>query len=368
MAALTAAQAGLSVLLLEKRQEIGSPVRCAEGIGHDQLASFLEPNPGWIAAEVNQVEITNVRGDESEVLHASGGQGYILERRIFDRALAERAVLAGAGARVKTAVTGLLKEAGKIKGVTIEHGEYFKGTGTLEIEASIVIGADGIESQVGQWAGLNTQLALKDSMVCIQYLLAGVDIDPACNCFTIDHHIAPGGYAWAFPKGLGKANVGLGVQADIWEAEAISTDNGGAHLVGNETVLGFLSRFIESDPRLSQGYPVTLVAGNVPVALSPGQIVTDGLMLVGDAARQVDPLTGGGIANAMTAGKMAAEVAAAAIEAGDTSKGFLSRYPEQWQRVAGRKLRRNYRLREKFPLDRRNDKRFVQAFMLAVGA
>ena len=133
-------------------------------------------------------------------------------------------------------------------------------------------------------------------------------------------------------------------------------------------VLGFLTQFIESDPRLAQGYPVTLVAGNVPVALSPGQMVTDGLMLVGDAARQVDPLTGGGIANAMTAGRMAAEVAVAAIEAGDTCEGFLSRYPEQWHRSAGRKLHRNYRLREKFPLDKRNDRRFVQAFMLAVGA
>ena len=137
--------------------------------------------------------------------------------------------------------------------------------------------------------------------------------------------------------------------------------------MGAETVLGFLTRFIENDPRLAQGYPVTLVAGNVPVAISPKQIVTDGLMLVGDAARQVDSLTGGGIANAMTAGEMAANVASEAIEVGDTSKQFLIHYPEQWQKSAGRKLRRNYRLREKFPPEHRSDKRFVQAFMLAAG-
>ena len=112
---------------------------------------------------------------------------------------------------------------------------------------------------------------------------------------------------------------------------------------------------------------MTLVAGNVPVALAPNQIVADGLMLVGDAARQVDPLTGGGIANAMTAGKMAAEAAVAAIEAGDTSHHVLAQYPEQWHNFEGRKLRRNYRIREKFPLERRNDFRFIQAFLLSIG-
>ena len=49
-AAHVTAQAGLSALLLEKRQEIGSPVRCAERVGHDQLAQFIEPDPKWIAA------------------------------------------------------------------------------------------------------------------------------------------------------------------------------------------------------------------------------------------------------------------------------------------------------------------------------
>ena len=192
-AARTAAQAGLSVLLLEKRQEIGSPVRCAEGIGHDQLAAFLEPDPGWISAEVSHAEITNVMDGESEILRASGGRGYVLERRVFDRTLAELAAQAGAEVRVKTSVTSLLREAGRIKGVTIEHGNYFAGTESVEIEAQIVIGADGIESQVGQWGGLNTQLPLTDTMVCIQYLLAGIDIDPACTCYTIDHSLAPGG-------------------------------------------------------------------------------------------------------------------------------------------------------------------------------
>jgi digeranylgeranylglycerophospholipid reductase len=90
-------------------------------------------------------------------------------------------------------------------------------------------------------------------------------------------------------------------------------------------------------------------------------------MLVGDAARQVDPLTGGGIINAMTAGRLAAQVAVNAIAEGNTSSSNLKQYETIWQQTTGRKLLRNYRLREKFPPLKRTDKRFMRAFALAVG-
>ena len=150
-----------------------------------------------------------------------------------------------------------------------------------------------------------------------------------------------------------------------WEAVAADGRMGASSDLGGATVLDFLNRYIESDARLEQGYPVTLVAGNVPVALSPRRTVTDGLMLVGDAARQVDPLTGGGIINAMTAGELAARVAVQAIDAGDVSASFLGRYEEVWQREVGHKLQRNYRLRQRFAPEQRARRRFVRAFGLA---
>jgi len=362
LAAQTAAQAGLSVLLVEKRQEIGSPVRCAEGVGYDRITAFLEPDARWISAEITKAEITAIAGDKHQVLGADGGRGYILERRVFDRVLAERAAQAGAEVRVKTAATGLIIENSRVRGIKIRHGDYFSGDGEIEVEAQVIIAADGVESQVGRWAGLDTLLPLRNTMVCAQYLLAGIDIDPACTSYWISYEIAPGGYAWVFPKGEGKANVGLGVQADLWQAAGPHS----AGSVGQKTVLGFLTHFIESRSFLAQGYPVTLVVGNVPVALSPERMMTDGLMLVGDAARQVDALTGGGIINAMSAGQLAARVVVEAIEVGDTSANFLSRYEAAWKQSEGRKLKRNYRLREKFPPELRASERFIQAFALAV--
>lgn len=70
-------------------------------------------------------------------------------------------------------------------------------------------------------------------------------------------------------------------------------------------------------------------------------LVAGGLMLVGDAARQVDPPTGGGIINAMSAGQLAAQVAVESVAAGDASASFLSRYEEQWNQSVGRKMGMN---------------------------
>jgi len=344
MAARTAAEAGLSVLLVEKRQEIGSPVRCAEGVGHDLLLPFIVPDRRWIAAEVTGARLIVSSPDYSTTLEAAGGRGYVLERRVFDRVLAEEATRAGAQVRVKTAVIGLLRERDAVRGAILNGPG-----GRWEVAAEVVIAADGVESQVGSWAGLETTLQPKDAMSCAQYLLAGIDIEPHRLEYYVAEEIAPGGYAWVFPKGEGLANVGLGVQSDL----------------ADEPALNYLHRFIESQSHLAPGSPVTLVAGGVPVAMPPPRLVTDGLMLVGDAARQVDPLTGGGITNGMAAGRLAAEVATRAIAEGDTSAAALSAYETAWRAGLGRRMARNYRLKEKYGPGERASRAFVRLFMVA---
>jgi len=355
VAAWEAATQGLSVLLLEKRQEIGSPVRCAEGITHSALDGFISPDPSWICAKVNKASIMVVEDGQEQVWEPearlegdeTSSVGYILERRIFDRVLAERAGQAGARVLVKTAVVGLLREGKRVVGVRAQ-GPW----GCREISARVVIGADGVESRVGTWADLDTTLPQYDLMSCAQFLLAGIDIDPECSYYYLDRESAPGGYVWVFPKGNERANVGLGIQADL----------------PTPPPLELLIRFIESHPFLAQGSIVTLVVGGVPVGLPPSPMVTDGLMLVGDAARQVDPLTGGGIANGMAAGRLAARVAAEAIAAGDVSQAALGRYEQEWATGIGRRMARNYRLRARFPPEQRVGERFMHVFAITIGA
>src|SRR5213595_1169340 len=89
-----------------------------------------------------------------------------------------------------------------------------KQRGTEEVyRARIVIGADGVETMVGRWAGLDTRVPARDMESCAQYVLQDIDINADAIYLQFSRAIAPGGYAWIFPKGVGVANVGLGIVA-----------------------------------------------------------------------------------------------------------------------------------------------------------
>ena len=102
MAAKAAASAGLKVVMLEKRQEIGDPVRCAEGVSKRSLHKMVQPEPEWISSEVKGARLYAPDGNSIVMSEdKSGGEvGYVLERKVFDRGLAMLA--AQAGARRKT--------------------------------------------------------------------------------------------------------------------------------------------------------------------------------------------------------------------------------------------------------------------------
>jgi len=79
------------------------------------------------------------------------------------------------------------------------------------VEADIVVEADGVESKVGRWAGIDTSLKLSDIETCAQFLVAGIDVDQNFCQFYLGNEIAPAGYIWIFPKGKNQANVGIGI-------------------------------------------------------------------------------------------------------------------------------------------------------------
>jgi len=313
--AKTAAEKGLSVLLIEKRQEIGDPIRCAEGVSKLWLHKHIEPDHRWISADVKGSRIFSPNGTVIEMSEEiSGGEvGYVLERKIFDRALAYESAKAGADVFVKTRATDLIIEDGFVRGAKIMHMGIER-----EIRAKIVIGADGVESKVGRWAGIDTSLKPKDIETCAQYLVSGTGIDQNfCNFYT-GNEVAPSGYIWIFPKGNDMANVGIGI---------LGSRSGEKHAVD------YLNDFLEKN------YPdaniLEIDVGGVPVCGSIERTTKNGLMLVGDAARQSDPITGGGIINAMEAGKIAGEVAYNAISKNDVSVEALQEYEDRWRSTIG---------------------------------
>jgi len=330
MAAKVAAKGGLDVLLVEKRQEIGSPVRCAEGVSKKGLKKFLpEIKKEWISGEADGARIYSPDGTKVEMAEEMSGSevGYVLERKIFDRDLAMMAADDGADVFAKTSVTDLIIKNGFVKGVKGKHlGKPF------EIECDLVIGADGTESKIGRMAGIDTTLKPIDIEIGAEYLMTDVKVDNFCD-FYLGNEIAPSGYAWMFPKGDNKANIGLAVL--------------GRELIRNKAKRPFdyLNDFVKE--HYKNGKVVSVIFGGVPVS-RPINTIEDGIMLVGDAARFTDPITGGGILKAMESGVYAGETAIETIDAEDFSKKELKRYEDKWKPTIGRKNERNYLIKEFF--------------------
>jgi len=307
-AAKHAALGGAKVIVIDKKSEIGAPKRCAEGVSKAGLADLgIEPNPRWVTKELDGVRLVSPNGtnvwltsDEIELPEA----GYILERKIFDKYMAMDAARAGAEIRVKTLAHGMRKE-GDAYVVTCEHmGELF------EIKANIIIGADGPESRVARWAGLKTATKATNMESGIQFEMVGVEMEKQDVIEFYFGSVAPGGYAWIFPKGDDIANVGLAV---------ITNDT-------DKTPYEHLKDFVANCPATKNAQAVEFNIGGDPVGGMPKKIYGDNILVCGDAAGQVNPLTGGGIISGMKGGMHAGQTAANAISEGDFSKENLKSY------------------------------------------
>jgi digeranylgeranylglycerophospholipid reductase len=322
IAAREAAGAGLDVVLVERDRAIGAPVRCGEGVGSRGLSEFISPaGASWVARRITRVIFWAPDGTEVRV--AEGDVGYILDRSRFEPALAAEAGAEGAEIRVGTEAVALERRAAGWR-VALRGARGDSG-----IDARIVIAADGVEALVARWAGLDTRVPSRDMESCAQYVVSNIAFDPDAIYLHFGRCVAPGGYAWIFPKDIGVANVGLGIvalRADGRPARAWLDD--------------YMSRHF---PR---GITTAYTVGGVIVHPTIKRTVTDGLLVCGDAAHMVNPLSGGGIVNAMKAGRLAARVAAQAIGAGDTSAGRLQTYHDQWMQLLGDDHLRYYRLKE----------------------
>ncbi|MCK9151780.1 NAD(P)/FAD-dependent oxidoreductase [Methanobacterium alcaliphilum] len=316
-AAKHAALGGAKVLIMDKKSEIGAPKRCAEGVSNGGLESLgIEPSPRWITKELDGVRLiapdgTNVwlTSDKVDLPEA----GCILERKVFDKHMAMDAARAGAKIKIKTLATGMERVEDGFLVDCESMDEKF------QIKAKLIIAADGPESRVARWGGLKTAVKPKDMESAAQFEMAGVEMEDN-NCIEFYFgSVAPGGYAWIFPKGDDIANVGLGV---------LTTNT-------DKTAYQHLLEFVKNCPATQNAQPVELNIGGDPVGGMPKKLVTDNLMVVGDAAGQVNPLTGGGIISGMTGGMIAGKVAAESIQEGDFSEKKLKKYEKDCRAEIG---------------------------------
>jgi geranylgeranyl reductase family protein len=256
-AAFAAAGKGPTVILVERKEKVGLPVRCAGfipalllgkvGVGRDALVQFVREMKTYLPD-----------GD----IKKTRAPGFIIMRDRFDQALARAAVDAGARLMVST------------RALSMDDGFVFirDGNGTVSrIRAGIIIGADGPHSTVGAWVGHKNHSLLP--AVQVQAALArGMDHTEV----YFDKEIY-GGYAWLFPKGE-EANVGLGVKKKAGYRPSMK-----------ELLQAFFDR-LKREGKIT-GRPYGWTAGWIP-AEPLKKMVHDNVLLVGDAAGQTHPITG----------------------------------------------------------------------------
>jgi len=313
----------LDVVLLERDRAVGAPVRCAEGVGDAGLREFVNPDgAAWVSRRITDVIFQ--APDDTEIVLANSGLGWILDRTRFDAYLAAAAAAAGAAVLVGAEATGMGRNGDDRWHVRV------KERGREDVyRARVVIGADGVETMVGRWAGLDTRVPSRDMESCAQYVLQGIEFNPNAIYLQFSNAIAPGGYAWIFPKAVGVANVGLGIvslRADGRNARQYLDD--------------WIGRRFPAGART--GYTV----GGVIVHTTIKKTYADGVLVAGDAAHMLNPLSGGGINNAMKAGRLAGCTAAAAVREHDTSESRLASYHKAWMDLLGEDHLKYYRLKQ----------------------
>ena len=313
-AARVAAQHGVKVALFHRNNEIGVPVRCAEGISREILEKYVgveNIKDPWIAKEVDTFRF--VSPSEYNVDVKLKKTGYVLNRRHFDLDLALMAAEAGA-----SIFTGCYVYNVEVKdGHSIIHVNNY-GT-HFQVKAKLVIAADGVESKIARFFGMDTKIALENIDSCVQFYSANVDIDENIAEFYVSPETIPGGYIWIFPKGPKRANIGIGI-------------SGKAN--SQKSAREYLNEFMNK--KFPDASIITNVAGGVPIDKTLANFVCDGLMAVGDAARVANPTTGEGIGPALSTGTRAGKCAASAIKENNTTKEFLQTYEKEWRKDSGK--------------------------------
>ena len=291
------ARAGSSVLMLDRKKEIGVPVQCGEYIPsskeiHSILPQIRNPeelfdiDESEILRELIRIDIVSPSGK----LYPIPFDGISVHRRTFDKYLVRLAQAEGAGLKINTSVTG-------IDGNTVH-------TNQGDITAKVIVGADGPQSNVARHVGLKPPTNL---CRCLLSNVSG-DYEPYMKIYF--GKIAPGGYAWVVPKDEG-ANIGLGVQKRYYSG----------------SLKDMFDKFMADQGKV----PLWTSAGVVPMGGPIPKTVKENVLIVGDAAGHVMAVNGGGTPIAMICARIAGETIGKHLNTGAS----LEEYEREWRQKVG---------------------------------
>lgn len=309
MAAEAAAAEGASVVLIDRRREVGVPVVCGELTSFGTFGEFsMDPEAPWVGSVMDRIEFV-FPGDRS--LFVNGVRLATIYRDRFEKHLVERAVEKGTELRLGTTARAAVDD-----GVMLKGGR--------KIPARIVIAADGVKSTIGKSMGMTSALPRADLGRASKYMVEHPDINGGISRFFVGENGVLG-YGWILPKEDGLANVGIGTLGNARGA-----------------MKPLLDRFIRE--RLPGARKWDYAAGCLPLGLPPPRTVWRNVMLVGDAACMVNSVGGAGIRSAMIAGRFAGRLAGkASVEKLPLS--CLEGYEKLWRKKLEKRLCLNYHVK-----------------------
>ncbi len=310
------ARSGLRVALVEEHRQVGVPSHCS-GLISPRTWEMGETGDESLLCNRLRGAYVHVHGGGQAELGDAPVRAVAIDRVRWDQALAEQAYRAGAEA-VQARCVGVERTA---RGILLR---LQRNGHSASLWARLVVGADGAHSRVARALGLPSP----GERVLALGVEAVVDLprDDYVHVF-VGPELAPGWFGWAIPLGDGRARLGIG----CWG--------------GSGEPLRCYRRLREAFPALlGRARELRFYGGTIPLAPAP-LTYGDGVVLVGDAAGQVKPFSGGGIYTGLVAAHLCARAALDAFARDDLSAASLSSYQRAWQRALGRELARSRRLR-----------------------
>ncbi|SFM91838.1 geranylgeranyl reductase family protein [Methanolobus profundi] len=318
-AARYAAMNGARTLMVEDHSSIGSPVGCTGLLSTRAVSECdVEPSDDFVFNSVRGAFVHPMNGDRLPI-DGKKTKAYVVSRKMFDRQLGAMALGEDVDLWLNTRATGI-ETSGKIQRLSvIREGR------TETIEANVIIAADGVRSRIAKMAGLgNVSKVLPGIQAEVPYRSDDTDF---VELFVGSQ--VPGFFGWTVPVNESISRVGMAVDPKY----GIN-----AHEVLEELLIN--NKHVAS--RYGGG-KLDLVMGGIP--LGPlEKTYSDGVIVVGDAAGQVKPTSGGGIYTGAVCAKIAGEVAAKAVSEENSSSNFLSEYDKRWRGKIGKELSMGMRI------------------------
>jgi digeranylgeranylglycerophospholipid reductase len=309
------AQSGARVLLLEEHREVGSPVHCS-GLVTPRTLDEANVGTDLVLHKVSGARIYSPSGNEL-TLGDGRTRALVIDRAGLDRALANTAQRYGAHLELGAKVTAIESKGTGLRVIVKRN------SGTSTVTTQLLVGADGAHSRVARLAGLDGP---KERVIGLGAEGSLPNADEEHVQVFVGRSLAPGWFGWTIPLGNGHVRIGLGTSSH-WKP------------------VDGLKRLMEAFPEHFRGWvPSKWTGGTIPL-WSRRQTVVDNIMLVGDAAGQVKPTSGGGIYPGLVGGRLAAQTAIQALSKSDLSRKSLASYPRAWDKALGYEFQKGADLR-----------------------